>query len=54
MIVKGDQWSKVGMIKYPYEKLKGDDVLKVYIWNNSGGDAWIDDFRVELAENNLH
>lgn len=54
MMVEGDQWSKVCMVKYPYERLKADDVLKIYVWNNSRGNAWIDDFRIELIPGNGH
>jgi len=54
MIAIEDQWSKVCMIKYPYERLRNDDVLKIYVWNNSKGNAWIDAFKVELAESNSH
>lgn len=51
MIVKNHTWSKICMIKYPYEKYKSGDVLKIYVWNNSKGDVWIDDFKVELVDN---
>ncbi len=54
MIAAGDQWSKVCMIKCPYERIRNDDVLKIYVWNNSKGVVWIDDFKVELIERNRH
>ena len=54
MIAAEGQWSRVCMIKYPYERLRNDDVLKIYVWNNSKGNVWIDNFKVELADSNSH
>jgi hypothetical protein len=51
MMVADDHWSKVCMIKYLYEKLRDDDVLKIYVWNNSKGKVWIDNFRIEIVAN---
>ncbi|MBN2215652.1 MAG: hypothetical protein JW723_15590 [Bacteroidales bacterium] len=54
MVAENGQWSQICMFKYPYERLKKDDVLKIYVWNNSKGDGWIDDFRIELIQGDGH
>ncbi|MBN2612990.1 MAG: hypothetical protein JXB00_15660 [Bacteroidales bacterium] len=45
------RWQKACMVQHPYLSLKKGDTLKIYIWNNSKGKLWIDDFKIEIVEN---
>ena len=48
-VIENNVWRKVFLSKQIRYKLKPDDQIKVYMWNNSTGKMWMDDFIVEIT-----
>ncbi|MFO7657205.1 MAG: hypothetical protein R6W78_09070 [Bacteroidales bacterium] len=50
-MVQPGKWQIACTVQHLIIQLKKADTLKIYIWNNSKGKVWIDDFKIEIVEN---
>ncbi len=50
MITCDGKWNNVCMFKHLYENVNKNDNLRIYVWNNSKGNVWIDDFKIEIID----
>ncbi len=48
-ITERNVWRKVFFSKHLRYKLKPEDQINIYIWNNSKGILWVDDFGVDVT-----
>ncbi len=48
-VIERNKWRRVFFSKKIRNKLRPDDRIIVYVWNNSTGKMWVDNLKVELT-----
>ena len=45
-------WCKAYLIKEIYSEIEPNDIVEIYVWNNSKKSIWIDDVKIEVLNIN--